>query len=105
MESGTAEQSYGRVRIAIVAPSLKWVGGQSVQADLLVRHWRNDPAVEARFVPIDPTLPRWLAWTGRIPYLRTWLGMPFCIMALWRTLVEVEIADIFSDSCWLFMVA
>src|SRR2546428_11179324 len=41
MESGTAEQSSGPVRIAIVAPSLKWVGGQSVQADLLVRHWRN----------------------------------------------------------------
>src|SRR3989442_16000593 len=86
MESGTAERSSGRVRIAIVAPSLKWVGGQSVQADLLVRHWRNDPAVEARFVPIDPTLPRWLAWTGRIPYLRTVLRMPFYLMALWRAL-------------------
>src|SRR3989454_4887461 len=105
MESGTAERSSGRVRIAIVAPSLKWVGGQSVQADLLVRHWRNDPAVEARFVPIDPTLPRWLAWTGRIPYLRTVLRMPFYLMALWRALGEVEIAHIFSASYWSFMLA
>src|SRR2546422_7883748 len=105
MESGTAEQSYGRVRIAIVAPSLKWVGGQSVQADLVVRHWQTVRAVEARFVPIDPTLPRWLAWTGSIPYLRTALRMPFYLMALWRALGEVEIAHIFSASYWSFMLA
>ncbi|PYV12672.1 MAG: hypothetical protein DMG23_00325 [Acidobacteria bacterium] len=105
MESRTAEQSSGRVRIAIIAPSLKWVGGQSVQADLLVRHWQNDPAVEARFVPIDPTLPRWLVWTGSIPYLRTVLRMPFYLMALWRALGEVEIAHIFSASYWSFMLA
>src|SRR5947209_19550392 len=104
MESRTAEQSSGRVRIAIIAPSLKWVGGQSVQADLLVRHWQNDPAVEARFVPIDPTLPRWLVWTGSVPYLRTVLRMPFYLMDLWRDLGVVYIGDSFCGSDLSFML-
>ncbi len=46
-----------RLKVTIVAASLQYVGGQSVQADLLRRHWQGDPAVEARFIPIDPALP------------------------------------------------
>ncbi len=33
--------------VAVVAASLRYVGGQSVQADLLLRNWRVDSAVDA----------------------------------------------------------
>src|ERR1700676_21646 len=60
-----------RLKVAIVAASLQYVGGQSVQADLLLRHWQDDPSVQARFIPIDPPLPVLLRWAARVPVLRT----------------------------------
>ncbi len=94
------------VRVAIVAPSLRRrVGGQGVQADLLVRHWQNDPAVRVCFIPIDPELPRWLAWVKPIPFLRTVVREPFYLAALWRGMRDVEIAHIFSASYWSFLLA
>jgi len=95
----------GRLRVALVAASPHYVGGQSVQADLLLRHWQSDPAVEARFIPIDPPLPRALAWVERIPFLRTLIREPIYLVSLWRGLTQVEIAHIFSASYWSFVVA
>ncbi len=94
-----------RIRVVLVAASPRYVGGQSVQADLLLRHWRGDPAVEARFIPIDPPLPRALAWVERIPFLRTLVREPVYLVSLWRGLKAVEIAHIFSASHWSFLVA
>ena len=56
-----------RLRIAIIAPSLRYVGGQAVQADLLLRLWRDDPEADVRFLAVDPPLPRVLAWAKGIP--------------------------------------
>jgi L-malate glycosyltransferase len=93
------------LRVAIVAASLRWVGGQSVQADLLLRHWQNDPEVEARFVPIDPDLPRWLAWAGRIPFVRTALRMPLYLQELWSAAGSANLLHVFSASYWSFLLA
>ncbi|HLB87398.1 MAG TPA: glycosyltransferase, partial [Terriglobales bacterium] len=93
------------LRVAIVAASLRYVGGQSVQADLLLRHWKDDPEIEARLIPIDPTLPYGLAWVERIPFLRTFVRQPFYLLALWRGLKEADVAHIFSASYWSFLIA
>jgi len=94
-----------RLRIAIVAPSLRYVGGQSVQAELFLRLWRGDPEVEAIFVAIDPPLPNWSAWARRIRGLRTFLREPLYIVDLWRALADVDIAHIFASSYWSFLIA
>jgi glycosyltransferase involved in cell wall biosynthesis len=94
-----------RIRVALVAASARYVGGQSVQADLLFRHWHGDPAVEARFIPIDPQLPRALAWVERIPFVRTLLREPLYMVSLWKGLKSVEVAHIFSASYWSFLIA
>src|ERR1035438_2052353 len=52
------ENPRHRLRVAIVAPSLNYVGGQAVQADLLARNWQGDPDVQARLVPVDTPFPR-----------------------------------------------
>lgn len=94
-----------RLKVTIVAASLQYVGGQSVQADLLLRHWQDDPAVEARFIRIDPTLPSPLRRVERIPFLRTLVRQPLYLFSLWRGLQDADIAHIFSASYWSFLVA
>jgi glycosyltransferase involved in cell wall biosynthesis len=93
------------LRISIVAPSTRKLGGQEVQADLLMRHWQGDPAVTPRFIPTDPLLPAWLRWVERIPYLRTVVRMPFYLAGLWRGTRDADIVHIFSASYWSFVLA
>jgi L-malate glycosyltransferase len=99
------ETSAKRLRVCLVAPSLRYVGGQAVQADLLVRFWQNDPDVEISFLAVDPPLPRVLAWAEGIPGLRTILREPIYFWSLWRGLKDVEVAHIFSAAYWSFLLA
>jgi L-malate glycosyltransferase len=94
-----------RVRVAIVAASPRWIGGQSVQASALCRNWENDPSVDARFIPVDPELPLSMRWVERIPFLRTVVRMPFFFVALWKGIRDEDIVHIFSASYWSFLVA
>ncbi|MBZ5657200.1 MAG: glycosyltransferase family 4 protein [Acidobacteriia bacterium] len=94
-----------RLRVAIVAPSLRYVGGQAVQAELLLRLWRDDPDIEMSFIAVDPPLPRVLAWAEGIPFLRTVLREPIYFWHLWRGLRDIDIAHIFSASYWSFLLA
>jgi glycosyltransferase involved in cell wall biosynthesis len=103
--SPTSAGKDARLRVAIVAASLRYVGGQSVQADLLLRHWKDDTEIAASLIPIDPLLPRALAWTERIPVLRTLVRQPFYLWNLWRGFKHIDIAHIFSASYWSFLIA
>jgi len=103
--SAAANAQTCKVKVAIVAPSLRYVGGQAVQADLLMRLWENDPDVEVSFLAVDPPLPRPFAWAERIPGLRTILREPIYFWHLWRGLADVDVAHIFSASYWSFLLA
>jgi len=94
-----------RLRVVIVAPSLRKVGGQAVQADLLVQNWRNDASVEAKFMPIEPEFPELLRWIERVPFVRTVVGAPFYWARLWRAVSDVDLVHIFSASYWSFWLA
>ena len=98
-------EAQGRVKVAIVAPSLRYVGGQAVQADLLLRLWQNDPDVEVTFIAVDPPLPWLLAWAEQVPGLRTIVREPIYFWHLWRGLKDVDLAHIFSASYWSFLLA
>jgi glycosyltransferase involved in cell wall biosynthesis len=97
--------SSRRLRVAIVAPSLRYVGGQSVQADLLTRFWEGDPEVQVNFIPVDPPFPAGLQWVCRVPFLRTIVRTPFYLAGLWRGLRAADVAHIFSASYSSFLVA
>jgi L-malate glycosyltransferase len=94
-----------KIRVAIIAASLRYVGGQAVQADLLLRHWQGDPDVEAKLVPIDPVFPKGLRWIERIPGLRTMLREPLYLREVWRALEDCDLAHIFSAGYWSFLIA
>jgi asparagine synthase (glutamine-hydrolysing) len=115
-ESGAAQADAARqvvspgkeqacVRVAMVAPSLRKVGGQSVQASLLLREWQNDASVEARFMPIDPEFPAPIRWMERVPFLRTLVRAPIYAVRLWKEMGDVDVAHIFSASYWSFWLA
>jgi len=105
MSAAGKDTAGRRLKVAIVAPSLRYVGGQAVQGELLLRLWRDDPDVEITFVAVDPRLPRMLAWAENIPGLRTILREPIYFLHLWRGLRDVDIAHIFSASYWSFLLA
>lgn len=97
--------SAPRTRVALVAPSLRYVGGQAVQADLLLRHWREDSEVDTRFVAVDPRFPFGLRWAERVPLLRTVVRAPLYAWNLWRSLKDADIVHIFSASYSSFLLA
>jgi glycosyltransferase involved in cell wall biosynthesis len=94
-----------RLRVAIVAPSLGILGGQSVQADQLLRAWSGDPAVEAWLVPIDPAPPGiWRALTRR-KYVRTLITQLVYWPLLWRELRRADVVHVFSASYTSFLLS
>jgi glycosyltransferase involved in cell wall biosynthesis len=98
--------SQPQIQLLVVGPSLRrWLGGQEVQADLLVRSWRHDPEVRAAFVPHDSAPPRALRWTERVPALRTVVRLPIRLLALWHAVRRSQVVHIFSASHTSFLVA
>ncbi|MFZ0335115.1 MAG: glycosyltransferase family 4 protein [Candidatus Acidiferrales bacterium] len=94
------------LRVAIVGPSHRYVGGQSVQVEALLRNWRNDQDdVKVRFIAVDREMPHSLRWVERVPFLRTIVRQPFYWLSLWKQLKEEDIAHVFSASYWSFILA
>jgi L-malate glycosyltransferase len=94
-----------RLKVGIIAPSLRYVGGQAVQADLLLRFWQNDAEVESKFIVIDPPLPYGFRWTEKLRGIRTALREPVYFWSLWRGLEDIDIAHVFSASYWSFLLS
>jgi glycosyltransferase involved in cell wall biosynthesis len=97
--------SKKRLKVGIVAPSLRYVGGQSVQADLLLRLWQNDREIETKFIVVDPTLPSGFGWAENLRGIRTVVREPVYCWHLWHELEDVDIAHVFSASYWSFLLA
>jgi len=95
----------GKIGVAIVAASLRYVGGQSVQADLLNKYWRDDHELQAQLIAIDPPFPKGLRWAEDVRGLRTMLRQPLYLWELWKGLKDTDIAHIFSASYWSFLIA
>jgi hypothetical protein len=52
--AGKELPQIGKLRVAIVAPTLRILGGHSVQAQRLLEGWERDADVDAWLVPINP---------------------------------------------------
>jgi glycosyltransferase involved in cell wall biosynthesis len=81
------------------------LGGQAVQADRLLRAWRDDPDVEAWLVPVNPVPPRLLEFTARVKYLRTLVTELTYVPRLVRELTRADVVHVFSASYFSFLLA
>lgn len=95
----------GKLRVAIVAPSLDIPGGQSIQAARLVEAWRADPDVDAWLVPVNPVPPQPFASARKIKYLRTVVTELTYLPLLVRELARADVAHVFSASYSSFLLA
>lgn len=86
------------LRVAIVAPSLAILGGQSVQADRLLRAWEDDLDVRAWLVPTNPVPPRALRGLARIKYVRTLITQATYWPLLRSELRRADVVHVFSAS-------
>ncbi|MGE3508402.1 MAG: glycosyltransferase family 4 protein [Vicinamibacterales bacterium] len=105
MTRAAADATTGRLRVAVVAPSLSILGGQAVQADRLLRCWANDPEVEAWLVPVNPRPPAPLHLATRIKYLRTMVTELTYGPLLVRELRRADVVHVFSASYTSFLLA
>ena len=91
-------------KVLIVAPSLDIMGGQAVQADLLLRKLRED-GVQVGFVPHNPRPPGILFHLTKIKYIRTLVVSFFYLIRLIRHIPRYDIIHIFSASYFSFILA
>jgi glycosyltransferase involved in cell wall biosynthesis len=94
-----------QLHVAIVAPSLRILGGQAVQADRLLEAWHSDPCVHAWLVPHNPLPPVPFRWMTGIKYLRTLATELTYIPLLVKELRRADVVHIFSASYSSFLLA
>jgi glycosyltransferase involved in cell wall biosynthesis len=92
------------LRVAIVAPSTRILGGQAVQAQRLLDGWRNDPDVTAWLVPINPERPQLRPLLAR-KYVRTVVTQALYWPLLLRALRDADVVHIFSASYSSFVLS
>ena len=93
------------LRVALVAASLRILGGQAVQAQRLLNAWNGDPDVEAWLVPINPLPPRPFRWMLRVMGLRTLVTQACYWPLLFRELRRADVVHVFSASYLSFLLA
>jgi len=94
-----------RLRLAIVAASLRILGGQAVQAQRLLDGWNHDPGVRAWLVPINPIPRGKLEALVRVKYLRTVVTQLLYWPLLARELRRADIVHVFSASYSSFVLS
>src|SRR5262245_44875635 len=94
-----------KLRVALVAPTLEILGGQAVQANRLLREWKDDAEVEAWLVPVNPTFPGSLRFARSIKYVRTVVNELIYIPSLSRQLRRADVVLVFSASYFSFLLA
>src|SRR2546423_6133244 len=93
------------LRVAIVAASLRILGGQAVQAQRILEGWRGRPEVDAWLVPINPVPPGPLARLLDFRYVRTIVTQLCYWPSLVRELRRADVVHVFSASYTSFLLA
>jgi len=93
------------LRIAIVAASLRIVGGDSVQARRLLDAWKSEADIEAWLVPIDPVPPPPFDALLSVTYVRTLVTQLWYWPRLANALRRADIVHVFSAAHSGFLLA
>jgi glycosyltransferase involved in cell wall biosynthesis len=104
MQTESIAKELSGVKVLLVAPSLAILGGQSVQADLLLRNLRAE-GVAADLLPINP-VPWWpLNYLARVKYVRTLIVSILYVASLLFRVWRYDVIHVFSASYFSFILA
>lgn len=93
------------VRLLLVAPSLRILGGQAVQANYLLENLSREPMFDVSFVPHNPRFPGPFRLLQKIKYVRTLAtSLVYCINLLLK-IPRHDIIHVFSASYLSFLLA
>lgn len=90
-------------RIALVAPSMRILGGQALHALNLAEQLRSE-GCQVDLIPIDPAFPAGFRWLRRLPYLRTVVNQCLYLPSLSR-LRRADVVLASTASYWSFLLA
>ncbi|MGE3844547.1 MAG: glycosyltransferase family 4 protein [Vicinamibacterales bacterium] len=93
------------MRVLFVAPSLDIVGGQSIQADLVMQRLRETSRVAVDFVPINPRLPGPFRSVQSYRFVRTGPTFLYYVFNLFRAIRRCDLLHVFSASYLSFVLA
>jgi glycosyltransferase involved in cell wall biosynthesis len=93
------------IRLLIVAPSLKILGGQAVQAKYLFEHLSSEPEFAVSFVAHNPRLPGPFRLLQKIKYVRTIVTSLLYCKNLLREIPKNDVIHVFSASYFSFLLA
>ncbi|MGE5645469.1 MAG: glycosyltransferase family 4 protein [Acidobacteriota bacterium] len=88
-----------KIRVLLIAPSMRILGGQAIQAQFLLEQFRKEPSIAAGFLPIDAKLFGPLA---AVPFLRTLCRLLLYLASLAATVPRYDIVHAFSASYWSY---
>jgi glycosyltransferase involved in cell wall biosynthesis len=94
-----------RRRVLIIGPSLRFLGGQAVQAMRLLEALKEDGAVDVTYLVVDPLLPPPFRALQRVPILRTVVTSAVYILSLLLNVWKYDVLHVFSASYWSFLLA
>jgi glycosyltransferase involved in cell wall biosynthesis len=92
------------VRVLIVAPSTRILGGQSLQAKRLIDRFSCEAGLEILLIEYDADLPSALRWIDPIPYVRTVARTSIYVTRLLGAIPSVDVVHAFSASFWAFLI-
>jgi glycosyltransferase involved in cell wall biosynthesis len=87
------------VRVLLIAPSMRIIGGQSVQANRLRHYLGKHPDVDLSFLGFDAPLP---ALIGGIPFIRTVVRCLIYWVVLFATAWQYDVLHVFTASYWSY---
>jgi glycosyltransferase involved in cell wall biosynthesis len=93
------------IRVAIVAASLRILGGQAVQAQHNIAGFDGDREVQAWLVPIDPVPPAPFDLLLKIKYVRTVVTQLLYWPLLVRNLLRADVVHVFSAAHLSFLLS
>jgi glycosyltransferase involved in cell wall biosynthesis len=94
-------QETRQVSVLLIAPSLTIVGGQSIQANQLLRYLANEPSVQVRFLPVNSRLHAALS----MKYVRTLITLVLYLARLAGSIGRADVLHIFTPGFFSFYLA
>ena len=105
VSNSNSEPPEKPIRLLLVAPSLRILGGQAVQANYLLEHLSREPLFEVSFVAHNPQLPRPFRFLQRIKYVRTIVTSLLYGINLLLKIPRYDLIHVFSASYFSFLLA